>query len=308
MATDLVPSRFTLTENCPVCTSRRLRSFKKGTLSARFFDETKLKTTYGRYGEVWALGECLDCGHLFANPVPDREFLLSLYARVEDAAYDEESFGRSHNFLRLLKTLEDLAPAKGALFDAGAASGLFLHLARERGWSVSGVEASAWSVRFAKIKYGLDLIPGALEDLPSSLGPFRAVTMIDLIEHTPVPRAAVAKAYKILAPGGVLCVVTPDIRSFTARLAGKRWWHLRPGHIAYFSAKSLETLLRRAGFTISRRKRYVWTFSLHYVLSRISPFSAMANHPQTASFLKRFRIKLALRDSFEIYAMKESRP
>lgn len=302
------PQKFTLAEHCPVCMSRRLRPFKKGTLSARFLDETKLKSTYGRYGEVWDLSECLDCGHLFANPVPDREFLLSVYARVEDAAYDEESIGRSYNFLRLLKTLEYLAPAKGALFDAGAATGLFLRLARERGWSVSGVEAGAWFVRFAKRKYGLDLIPGALEDIPSWLGPFRAVTMIDLIEHTPVPRAAVAKAYDILAPGGVLCVVTPDIRSLTARLAGKRWWHLRPGHIAYFSAKSLEMLLRDAGFKTARRKRYAWTFSLHYLLSRVPPFHALTENPRTASFLKRFRIKLALHDSFEMFATKEPSP
>lgn len=308
MATDPAPSRFTLTEYCPVCRSRRLRPFKKGTLSGRFLDETKLKTTYGRYGEVWDLVRCFDCGHLFANPVPDRGFLLSLYARVEDAAYDEESSGRSHNFLRLLKTLESLAPAKGALFDAGAATGLFLDLARERGWSVAGVEASAWSVRCAKSKYGLDLMPGAVEDIPSSLGPFQAVTMIDIIEHTPVPRAAVAKAFDILAPGGLLCVVTPDIHGLAARLAGKRWWHLRPGHIAYFSAKSLATLLRDAGFTIALQKRYVWTFSLHYILTRIPPFSAMASQPRTASILKRIRIKLALRDSFEIYAMKETRP
>jgi hypothetical protein len=152
----------------------------------------------------------------------------------------------------------------------------------------------------------LALLRGSFDGVPESLGPFQAVTMVDIIEHTPAPREAVAKAAALLDDGGWLCLVTPDIRSFAARLAGKRWWHLRPGHLAYFSKESLERLLGDAGFRIVERRRYAWTFSAHYLATRIFPGAFQAG--RTASFLKRIRIKLALRDSFEIYAMKAPRP
>jgi 2-polyprenyl-3-methyl-5-hydroxy-6-metoxy-1,4-benzoquinol methylase len=307
MADSSASPRFALSASCPVCLGTRLRFARKGTLSAADLSATKLKSTYGTYGETWDLSECLDCGHLFANPIPDRADLVSLYARVEDTDYEGESSGRSRNFLRILKRLERYAPAKGSLFDAGAASGLFLSLARRRHWLVTGVEPGAWLVEYAKNKYGLALRHGAFEEIPASTGPYQAVSMIDLIEHMAAPRLAVAKAYDLLAPGGVLCLVTPDIHSLAARLAGQRWWHLRPGHIAFFSAKSLTRLLQDAGFTILRRTRYAWTFSLHYIFARIPALAPVAARPKAASFLKRFQIKLALRDSFEFYAMKEPR-
>jgi SAM-dependent methyltransferase len=129
--------------------------------------------------------------------------------------------------------------------------------------------------------------------------------MIDFIEHTPAPRAAIARARRILAPGGVLCLVTPDIHSFAARLAGRRWWHLRPGHLAYFSRRSLRALLASGGFSIVRERRYAWTFSAHYLLSRI-PLLRFLAASRRASFLKRIPIKLSLGDSFEIYAVRDA--
>jgi SAM-dependent methyltransferase len=308
MATAGGTQKFRFSTTCPACGSPRLRPERRGTLHGLEVDAAKFKSTYGTYGEVWDLSACLECGHLFANPIPDKTFLVSLYDRVEDKEYEDEASGRSRNFLGILKTLERIVPSRGALFDAGAASGLFLSLARGRGWSVAGVEAGAWLIAYAKKKYGLALTHGAFEDLPSAAGPYRVVTMIDILEHLADPRLAVAKAYDILAPGGILCLVTPDIHSLAARLAGKRWWHLRPGHVAFFSAKSLSALLGNAGFTIVRRKRYAWTFSLHYLFTRIPPLSSAANRPRTAFVLKRIRIKLALRDSFEIYARKDPRP
>ncbi len=129
--------------------------------------------------------------------------------------------------------------------------------------------------------------------------------MVDIIEHTPIPFEAVNKAGQILRPGGLLALVTPDIHSASARIAGRGWWHLRPAHLAYFSRASLAALLGRAGFSIVRERRYSWTFSLHYLMSRKRASRLLLGNRQLASFLKRVRIKLALGDSFEVYAVKE---
>ena len=301
-----MPDKFVRATACPVCQGFKFGPFKKGTFDYARLSWDQVKITDSEYGKIWDLSRCEDCGHLFADPSPAPEFIMSLYGRVEDPDYDEEAEGRSRNFLAILKNLERLSPAKGSLFDVGAATGILLRLARERGWSPAGVEVSAWSVKRAADKHGIRLIQGGFEQVRLDPAVHQAVTMVDFIEHTPTPRAAVRKAAEMLAPGGLLCLVTPDIHSFAARAAGKRWWHLRPGHLAYFSKTSLARLLQDAGFEIIKKRRYAWTFSAHYLLSRKKILGILTREGGTASFLKRIPIKLALGDSFEIYAKKSS--
>jgi SAM-dependent methyltransferase len=289
---------------CPACGSGRLVDYRRGTFDASRLTADEIKITDKGYGRLWDLGLCRDCRHVFANPCPTPALMSALYASVEDPLYDEEAAGRGRNFAKILAALERLGPGRGRLFDVGAATGILLDLARGRGWATDGIEPSAWAVRFAKSKYGLEVRPGDFETADLPAGAFRAVTMIDVIEHTPRPAAAARRAFEILAPGGLLCIVTPDFGSAAARLAGRRWWHLRPGHLSYFNRRSLTALLEGAGFRIVRRRRYAWTFSLHYLVSRKIQAGALAGRGRLASFLKGIPIKLALGDSFEFYARK----
>jgi 2-polyprenyl-3-methyl-5-hydroxy-6-metoxy-1,4-benzoquinol methylase len=297
-------TKFEPVADCPACGGVHLKAARRGTLDVSALNADAVKITDSEYGKVWDLSLCLDCGHLFADPAPKPAFIVSLYQNVEDPLYDAEAEGRSKNFRPILTRLAKLAPGKGRLFDVGAATGILLDLARRDGWDVDGIDASAWAARWAAERYGIPLRQGSFEEAEVPAGSCQALTMVDLIEHTPRPRAAVAKAASILAPGGVLCIVTPDIHSPLARLAGHRWWHLRPGHLAYFSRASLDALLGSAGFRVVLRKRYAWTFSAHYLVSRFPALGRFAAS-RRASFLKRIPIRLALGDSFEIYAVKE---
>lgn len=291
---------------CPACAGADIRGCQKGTFSGRLTQD-EIKITDSQYGKTWDLSICADCGHIFANPCPTPEFLAFLYGQVEDPLYEDEAAGRSRNFLAVLRRLEKLRPEKGPLFDVGAATGILLALARRRGWEPAGVEPSSWAVKAASDKYRLTLVEGALETASLPEDRYAAVTMVDFIEHTPLPYEALRRAHSILRPSGVLVLVTPDIHSRAARLAGRRWWHLRPGHVAFFSRRSLTVLLRRAGFSIVAERRYSWTFSLHYLLSRKPAFQARLKKTRASSFLKGIPIKLALGDSFEVYAVKDSR-
>jgi 2-polyprenyl-3-methyl-5-hydroxy-6-metoxy-1,4-benzoquinol methylase len=299
--------RFEHPDRCPACAGLRRRPFKKGNFDYARLDKDQIKITDSEYGKIWDLSRCEDCGHIFADPAPKPEFIFGLYRQVEDPAYDVEAEGRSQNFRGILKTLDTLQPERGTLFDVGAATGILLEAARGRGWTPDGVEASDWAAERARRSRNLPLRRGFFEETDVAPGSCRVVTMVDFIEHTPRPRDAAAKAYDILAPQGVLCLVTPDIHSFAARLAGRRWWHLRPGHLAYFSKKSLAALLGDAGFTIIRRKRYAWTFSAHYLLTRFKAFRFLVRGRRAALIFKKIPIKLALGDSFEIYARKDPR-
>jgi len=180
-----------------------------------------------------------------------------------------------------------------------------MHLAREKGWDTEGIEPSSWAAAVAKDKYDLTLMQGSLKAVTLKSKSYTAVTLVDFIEHISHPNGAISKIYEALKPGGTVCLVTPDIQSLAARAMGKGWWHFRPGHLAYFSKKSLLILLERSGFHVIRWRRYAWTFSAHYLLSRMSLFQFLVKNPRMALFWKNIPIKLALRDSFEVYAKKE---
>jgi len=299
--------RFEYLKKCPVCKSSSLGLFKKKTFNFLSLNEEQIKITDSQYGKIWDLNRCQNCSHIFANPCPSEDFISFLYADVEDPLYEEEAQGRSKNFLSILTHLEKILPQKGTIFDVGAATGIFLNIARQQGWKVDGIEISSWAVKLAKEKYNLPLQEGSFITAELRKNHYAAVTMIDFIEHIPHPFQALSKAYEILSPDGILCLVTPDINSFAAKIAGRKWWHFRPGHLGYFSTKSLYSLLRRSGFQVLKERKYAWTFSAYYLISRNRRFKFLLKNPLLASFWKKIQIKLALGDSFEIYAIKETR-
>ncbi len=298
------PENFKVLTRCPVCTSSELTTFKKTTFDIHTLDKDDVKITDSAYGKIWDLSRCTNCTHVFANPRPSSEFILSLYSQIEEPLYEDEAAGRAQNFKRILGQLEKIRPQKGRLFDVGAATGILLDLALKRGWDPDGVEPSAWAAQVAEKKYGLSLRLGDFAEIDAPLDHYAAVTMVDFIEHITHPDAALKKVHDLLSQEGILCLVTPDIQSLAARLFQNKWWHFRPAHLSYYSQQSLRTLLERSGFEVVQVRKYSWTFSAHYLLSRIGPLSFFLKNARLASVWKKIPIKLALSDSFEVYAQK----
>ncbi len=104
--------------------SRRERWTRRRSAAADF------KITDSHYGSRWTFYSCRDCGFVFANPVPDGEAIAGFYATLDDEEYSQEDEGRGRNFSVILKRLGRFAPPGSSLLDVGAASGIFLNLAR----------------------------------------------------------------------------------------------------------------------------------------------------------------------------------
>jgi 2-polyprenyl-3-methyl-5-hydroxy-6-metoxy-1,4-benzoquinol methylase len=295
--------KLTALDRCPLCQSPRIRLFKKGTVAPEKINANDFRITDNHYGSRWTFYCCRDCGFVFANPVPDRETIDHFYAALSDEEYSREDEGRGRNFAVILKRLRHFAAPGQSLLDVGAASGIFLNLARQAGYRVSGIEPSAALVADAEKLYGLKLFCGSAEQF-NAAEKFAIITILDVLEHVTDPGAFLEGLQRFLAPGGMLVIVTPDIGSWAARIIGGRWWHYRVAHINFFNRRSLQRILEKYGFEVALRKRFAWNFSIYYLLTRLLPFS-MGKTLQTP--LKKLHCKLQLFDSWEVYARKKEK-
>ena len=292
--------KLTLLDHCPLCQGKRIRLFKKGTIDPQAIGAADFKITDSHYGSRWTFFSCRDCAFVFANPLPDGATIAGFYAALEDEEYSQEDEGRGRNFAVILRRLGRFAPPGSSLLDVGAASGIFLNLARRAGYDVAGIEPSARLVADAERLYGLKVFRGDAEQFPVGRK-FDAVTLLDVLEHVTDPGAFLGTVGRFLAPNGMLVIVTPDIGSLAARFMGGRWWHYRAAHVNFFNRRSLERLLAAHGFAIVLRKRFAWNFSAYYLLTRLLPFlkGKALQRP-----LKKLHLKLQLFDSWEVYARK----
>ena len=282
---------------CPLCGSEEVVFWKKGNFDYEKAEAEDFKITDSDYGLFPSLMRCENCELRFAAKMPSPTQLVRLYSEVVDPEYEGEKEGRGENFYRILTYMEKLKKP-GTLLDVGSATGILMELAEKRGWKTKGVEASKWACEVASSR-GLEVYNGDFLDYPES-EKFDAITMVDILEHLAAPGKAIEKAGRLLKPGGLLVIVTPDIGSITARLMGRKWWHLRPPHINFFTRRTLKWAAENYGFKILKVRNYIWNFSLHYLVTRFG----IGRRYFKFGLLKKIKLKLILFDSMEGYLEK----
>lgn len=227
-----------------------------------------LAITDSNYGATLALYRCQHCGFIFAEGSDLRE-LFGLYEKLSDRGYEDSQDSRVLQMQWLLDRALSARRGAKTLLDIGAAAGLLVKLARESGLDAQGVEPSHALVATAARLHGVGLIQGTVPHPQLRGAHFDIVFLADVIEHVPDPVALLRDAGELLAPGGVLVVVTPDVGSVARRLLGKRWWHFRLAHVGYFDAGSLADACARAGLSVTKRFRAKWFFRVSYLAQRV---------------------------------------
>lgn len=261
---------------------------------------------YGSYADIVL---CRDCGFAYQHPVPGERDLKNAYSGLRDDKYSEEDDCRSMNAHLSLRTIRRHRH-NGALLDVGSSTGIFLNAARIN-FEVHGVEPSAWAAGVAKNSLNLkNIVNGTFDESAFPESSFDVISLIDVLEHVADPRKTLQKAFSLLKPGGLLYLVTPDIRSLSARLLGRYWWGLREAHLYYFSERTLSRLLAELRFAIVETRSYGRIFSYAYWLSRIRKYPAVFY--RTAELLGKTLdigekvIYINTRDSIEVCAVKKA--
>jgi 2-polyprenyl-3-methyl-5-hydroxy-6-metoxy-1,4-benzoquinol methylase len=215
---------------CPLCGSRLFRSV---------FEPIK---------------KCRGCGLCQVNPLGKfrgeneteayflKEYLpLYLANRENSLAERRAHISAIRGYCRL--------PGRPRLLDVGCAIGSMLQEAKAAGWDPVGVETSEFAANYAAEHSGCPVYAGTLQKAAFPSESFDVVTLMDVIEHVPYPVDLIDEIYRVLRPGGVVFLVTPNFSSFFVRLYGPTAYGVWPDqHIVYFQPSTVERLLRNVGF------------------------------------------------------------
>jgi 2-polyprenyl-3-methyl-5-hydroxy-6-metoxy-1,4-benzoquinol methylase len=134
----------------------------------------------------------------------------------------------------------------GRLLDVGCAGGQFLAAAKRQSWQVSGVEPAP-TMRLRTAQSVGCRVYESIEEALASGEKFDCISMFEVIEHLSDPLITIRKVVRLLGPGGLLTVSTPNCEAPNA-IPGVPFnlWFRPPMHISYFGPKTLSDCLRSA--------------------------------------------------------------
>lgn len=218
----------------------------------------------------YAVFRCRDCSAVFTDVTPEQAAGLysEEYFSEEFAPYFAALFGEADDtpirrqFERYLDMLEGVR-APGRLLDVGCAAGLFLDVARGRGWSVEGIEISEHAASVARDKRGVEVTVGDVMHVTLPPASYDVVSMLDVLEHITSPGDMLERARELLRPGGILLLVLPNDRNLTT-MAAMAAYRASFGaisypasrvhqvyHVTYFTQRTITELLGRHGFEVA---------------------------------------------------------
>ncbi|HEX2825379.1 MAG TPA: class I SAM-dependent methyltransferase [Burkholderiales bacterium] len=169
-------------------------------------------------------------------------------------AEDELHWLRTTLYSDCLDAIVETTDPGAPVLDIGCGVGHLVQYLSANGASAEGIEPSSDAVQVARER-GLKAEQSTLEGWagkPENAGRYRAVTLLNVLEHVPDPVRFLTLARSLVQPGGVVVFRVPndfsEIQEAAQRVTQRQyWWVAAPDHINYFSPESVGTTCDAVG-------------------------------------------------------------
>jgi len=230
-----------------------------------------LEVSLSRAIPAW-VHRCGECSFRQVRPRLQRNQLDALYPSEYFDAGSDMGFGdyarqaqRNERAAYFLARDMRRMGAGGPVLEVGCALGFLIDaLRRFAEVEVRGVDVSSFAAYFAREYYHLEVVRGTLEEADYPDSSFGAVIAKDLLEHVTDPRGFLGETARVMRPGALLWLVTPNGEAnlrpleYIAREAERNGADALPvltqGHLSFFSATQLDRLFRETGLEVVRMR------------------------------------------------------
>lgn len=256
--------------------------------------------------EGYEIKECAGCGLVQLVPTPTPETLRALY---EGSSYFDGDGGSGYSeyesqereylatFRADVRRIAEFVPS-GRVLEVGCGYGYFLQCAADAGYDVYGVDLSPTAIKWAAERFPGRVFCGMLDEIAEiQEQKYDVIFGSHLIEHVTDPGAFLSSAGRLLNPGGVIVLVTPNIKSLLARVSGPRWVSFKiPEHVSYYDPATISELLRRTGFTTLAVDSAYQYYAVPFVAGRLrellDPVSRLIPRVENLGFLRGRQVRV----------------
>ena len=219
-------------DNCPLCRSHRL---------SKLFSLKKEQFV-----------RCEDCGLVHINPKPDTKVIISTYQDGYSRSYEKKADKKTKRATRYVKRLRSKIKKTGRWLDVGCSAGFVVKASQDEGFESHGIDIDPNGIDYAKNRLNLTNVrQTTIENAGFEKASFDIISAYDVIEHVENLHTFTAQLKTLLAPGGLIDLITPNLSHWTVPNDLKRWKEIKPSeHLYYFNKRNLHSLLGRHNLKI----------------------------------------------------------
>lgn len=199
--------------NCPACQNT-------------FWHPDRMATQMISLPAKYHVLKCGDCGQRRLEPQLSEVELKEMYSDAYFSSHESFSGSlsdvnpsnsdyisqvvttRYDKFLRTIARLKLIHPYVETILDVGAATGDFVKLAKDSGLNADGIEFSAYAIKVAYEKFGVELEQLSLAEVTKD-NYYDAIHLHHVFEHFNEPQIELQHITRLLKPNGLLYIEIP---------------------------------------------------------------------------------------------------
>lgn len=205
-----------------------------------------------KYG--FTLVGCLNCGSAVADPYPNADFMEKFHEKYKEKLpppANPERENKRHE--KRIRSLMEMTKGKDFL-GVGCGYGYSVIAAATLDLEAFGIDTREQPIKTAKKNLSKDHFDQTTLEQYAKSGKQADIVYVEHgLEQSSDPNAFIEAMKKVLKPGGVVYLETPDGNHFMIPSNFARWKVVTPPAVLhYFSRKGVEILLERHGLKVEK--------------------------------------------------------